>query len=103
MVDVCSRYSVCSDWLLERRDFSVTLHGHNEVNVYGPTKKGRTQKMITGNCYGVNESELADLKNKMSDNKRSESDLLYSTLICNMHGLDRFMTAALDSTNNVNN
>lgn len=62
------------------------------------------EKMITENCYGFNESEWADWKKrkrKMSDNKRSESDLSYSILICNMHDLDRFVAAALDSTKNV--
>lgn len=37
----------------------------------------------------------------MSDDKRSESDLLYSILICHMHDFDRFVAAALDSTKNV--
>lgn len=37
----------------------------------------------------------------MSDDKRSESDLLYSILICNMHDFDRFVAAALDWTKNV--
>ena len=63
----------------------------------------KDEKMITGNCYGVNESELADWKNKMSDNKRSESDLLYSTLICNMHGLDRRRPWIRLTYNNINN
>jgi len=84
MADVCSWYSARSDWLLERRDFAVVAHGHLELLFMALLKK---DQKITGKCYGFNESAPAE-KKKMSGNKRSESELLYSTLkrslICNM-------------------
>ena len=46
-----------SDWLPERRDFAATLTALRVI-VNGSTKMD--QNMITGNCYGFNESEIAD-------------------------------------------